>query len=406
MHLRNRLAQFGGGLPRTFWLLWVGTFINRLGGFVVPFLTLYLTAQRGMSVSRAALMVSLFGLGSLGAGLLGGELADRLGRRPVLLLSFLLSPINLMGLGLARSVTLIAPLILVQGLLTNLYRPAVNAVVADLVPQEDRPRAYGYIYWAINLGFAVAPALAGWLARFDYLLLFFGDALTTFVFGLIVLWWVQETRPPALSAAAALSARARIAGLLAEPLLLAFSALGVLFGTVYMQGNVTLPLAMRAHGLGPAQYGLAISVNGILIVLLGLPASNLAAKWPRFGAMAGAGALLGVGYGLNALADNLPMYAISVAVWTLGEIVGALVAPSIVADLSPPDKRGLYQGVYSAAWGLASFVGPASGGWVLETFGPTTLWLGCLAIGLLVAGACLALVRPSADRMKRAAPSA
>ena len=162
--LRFRLGALGSGLPRSFWLLWIGTFINRLGGFVVPFLTLYLTSQRGLSVSQAALVVSLFGAGSFGAALVGGELADRLGRRPVMLISFLLAPVNMILLGLTRTIALIGPLTLVQGFFTDLYRPAVNAMVADLVPTEHRPRAYGYIYWAINLGFAIAPAIAGFLA--------------------------------------------------------------------------------------------------------------------------------------------------------------------------------------------------------------------------------------------------
>src|SRR5687768_6876120 len=91
-----------------YWLLWSGTLINRLGGFVIPFLTLYLTSQRSIPVSQAALMVSLFGAGSFLSQLIGGELTDRLGRRPVMLMSFFITPIFMIALGLTRDLLLIS----------------------------------------------------------------------------------------------------------------------------------------------------------------------------------------------------------------------------------------------------------------------------------------------------------
>jgi MFS family permease len=386
--LRDRL---GSDLPPTYWLLWLGTLINRLGGFVIPFLTLYLTSQRGIPVSQAALMVSLFGAGSFTASLAGGEVSDRLGRRPVLLISFLVAPVNMVALGLARSLPLIAALCLLQGFFTDLYRPAVGAAIADMVPPEGRTRAYGYNYWAINLGAAFAPVIAGQLAHWSYLTLFLGDALTTFIFGLIVLWGIQETRPVEDHAAARGSGSGRLARLGSEPLLLIFSGLTLLFGTIYMQGVVTLPVAMSAHGLGPEQYGLAIAANGALVVLLSIPVSRAAAGWPRFRALAVAALLLGLGYGMTALSSSLWQYALTVAVWTLGEIVGATVAPAIVADLSPPDLRGLYQGVFGAAFGLSLFTGPVLGGWVYQRLGPTALWGGCFALGVVLSLGYLAL---------------
>lgn len=389
------------GLPPTYWFLWLGTLVNRLGGFVVPFLTLYLTGQRGISISQAALMVSLFGAGSFTASLVGGELADRLGRRPVMLISFLLAPANMIALGLARPLLLIALLTLLQGFFTDLYRPAVSAAIADMVPPQGRPRAYGYLYWAINLGAALAPVAAGFLARFDYFLLFLGDALTTFIFGLIVLWGVRETHPAEAHRGAAMPLRQRAALLGREPLLLVFSGLTLVLGMVYMQGYVTLPVAMQAQGLRPDQYGLTISANGALIVLFSIPAANFLTRWPRFPALALSTVFLGLGYGLTVFASTLPFYIFTVAVWTIGEIIASAVAPSIVADLSPVDLRGLYQGVYGSAWGLSFFIGPVIGGWVLEHAGAGMLWGGCALLGLLISLGYLALSAPANRRMGR-----
>ena len=183
------------GLPRGYWLLWAGTLINRLGGFVAPFLTLYLTGQRGVLISQAALMISLLGAGSFISQLTGGELTDRLGRRPMMLASFFVTPVFMLLLGFARSLWMIAGCTFLLGFFTDLYRPAVSAAVADLVAPEARTRAYGYIYWAINLGAAVAPVAAGLLAGWSYLALFIADAATTLVFGLLVFFGFRETRP-------------------------------------------------------------------------------------------------------------------------------------------------------------------------------------------------------------------
>lgn len=387
------------GLPRTFWLLWAGTIVNRLGGFVIPFLALYLTGPRGLPVGQAALMVSLFGGGSFAASLVGGDLSDRLGRRPVMLLSFMVAPAAMLVVGLARSISLIAVATLVLGFFTDLYRPAVNAAVADIVPSADRPRAYGYIYWAVNLGAAVAPVAAGLLARTSYLLLFVGDALTTLLFGLIVWWGVRETRPAELEGRPSLPVGERVRALWAEPVLLAFTGLALVFGTIYAQSHVTLPVDMAANGLSPEQYGLVIAINGALIVILGIPASNAARRWPRFGALAIAGLLLGIGFGLPAVVASFGGYALSVAIWTLGEIAGATVAPSVVADLAPIDKRGLYQGVFGAAWGLAFLTGPVLGGWIYQTRGPEALWGVCLIAGVLLFFGYLALGRVAQRRM-------
>jgi MFS family permease len=396
---KKGLRSLFEGLPPTFWLIWTGTLINRLGGFVIPFLTLYLTAQRQIPVSTAALMVSFFGAGSFLAQLTGGELTDRLGRRPVMLMSFFVTPVFVIMLGLARGLALISICTFIVGFFTDLYRPAVGAAIADLVPSESRTRAYGYNYWAINLGAAIAPILAGLMANYDYFILFAGDALTTAAFGVIVLFGIRETRPAEAHHTAQISLGERISQLRRAPILLIFSFITLFFGIIYMQGYVTLPLDMQSHGLGPTDYGTALAVNGFLVVLVTIPVSNMAARWPRFETVAVAGALLGIGFGATALATNLPLFALSVALWTLGEIAGTSVGPTIIADLSPIELRGLFQGIFGSAWGLSYFLGPLVGGWVYEQWGSNVLWVGCLVLGFVIALGYLGLSAPARRQM-------
>ena len=127
----------------------------------------------------------------------------------------------------------------------------------------------------------------------------------------------------------------------------------------------------------------------------------MAARWPRFETVAISAILLGLGYGFTALATNLPLFAISVAIWTLGEIAATSVAPTIIADLSPVELRGSYQGIFGSAWGLAFFVCPLVGGWIYEHLGSNVLWTSCLALGFILAFCYVALRVPAKRRISQ-----
>lgn len=376
--------------------------VNRLGGFAVPFLILFLTSRLAVDPASAALMVSVLGAGSFLSQLTGGELADRLGRRPVMLLSFFVSPVAMVTVGLARETWVLVSAMFVLGFFMDLYRPAMSAAVVDLVPADKRTRAFGYIYWAINLGAALAPIAAGVMANYDYFLLFLGDAVTTALFGVIVLLRIPETQAVEDQVAARVHLHARVSHVAREPILLVFALLALLFGMIYAQSHVTLPLAMANSGLPPSDYGLAIAVNGGLIVLITLQAVRFVERWPRFAGMAFAALLVGAGFGLTELADALPFYAFTVVIWTLGEIIGAAIAPVIVSDMSPPGLRGLYQGIFGSAWGLAFFIGPALGGFIYGHFGSAALWGAAFTLGLLISLGFLALSIPASRRLHSA----
>jgi MFS family permease len=371
------------GLPRTFWYLWTGALVNRLGGFVFTFLALYLTRERGYSVEAAGFVVALWGAGSIAAGPVGGVIADRFGRRVGMVSSMTLAACAMLQLGFARTPLHIAISTLLLGFCTDLYRPGLQATIADVVPQADRPRAYGYLYWAVNLGFAGAAIIAGLVANQSFTALFLADAATTLVFGVIVFLRVPETRP------AHLPHRASAAGTLTAPFrdvrLVAFIATQLLVAIVFHQGAVALPLDMRSHGIEPRTFGLLIALNGVLIVLCQPFALGPVQRWRRPRALAVGAVLTGIGFGLTALCGSPLPYALSIAIWTLGEICFSSVAPAVVADLAPTHLRGSYQGAYQLMWGVSFFVGPALGSFVLGRLGPFALWGGCAALGILAA---------------------
>lgn len=376
-------------LPRTFWILWTGTLVNRLGSFVVPFLGLYLTEQRHLSTTVAGAIASLYGAGNVAAGMVGGVLADRWGRRATMLASLFGGSATMLAFALARTTAETAAVALLAGFVIELYRPAVGAVVADVVPPEERLRAYGLLYWAVNIGFSVAPFVAGYMARRSFLALFIADAATTLIYGVIVWAYVPETRP-ATSAASHPGPLAGLGKVFADRVFMTFFALSFLIALVFYQSWVALSIDMRAHGHAESTFGTVIAVNGVLIVALQPFAGRALGRFRRSRVLAAAALLTGLGFGLNAVVAAAPLYALAVAIWTLGEIAGSPTSSSIVADLAPADLRGRYQGVFGMSWGLASFLGPTLGAFTLDHAGGAALWGGCLVLGVAVAAGHLA----------------
>lgn len=164
--LRRAARESVSGLPREFWWLWTSTLINRLGAFVATFMALYLTLDRGYSASYAGLVASLHGLGGVLSSLGAGVMTDRLGRRPTLLVAQVSTACSVALLGFMRDPGAIAAVAFLVGMASNASRPAAQAMMADIVKPEDRVRAFSLNYWAINLGFAVSSAGAGFVAQY------------------------------------------------------------------------------------------------------------------------------------------------------------------------------------------------------------------------------------------------
>ena len=372
------------GLPRLFWLLWLGMLVNRAGGAVFPFLSLYLTRERGLDPATTGLILGIYAGAGMVAGPVGGVLADRVGRRATLLAGTTLAATAMLALGAARSLTVLVLLAALVGFFTDLCRPALQAAVADVVPVADRARAYGLYYWAINLGFSAAAVLAGAVARQSFTLLFIIDAATTLLFGGLVLWGLPETRPPRQDAAPSHPLRDVLLPFRDRPFLV-LALVQFLVLLVFQQLTVAYPLDMRARGLSTAQIGPLLALNGIVIIAVQPLALRWLARWRRARALALAAALVGIGFGVPALGGSVPVYVTATVIFTLGEIAFAVAIPVLLADLAPAQHRGGYQGAFQLTWGFAGMVAPALGSLVLAAAGGRALWLGCLATGLTAA---------------------
>jgi MFS family permease len=407
--VRAWVGETAGGLPRQFWYLWANILINRIGSFVVLLMALYLTQVRGLSATFAGLVIGLWGAGSAVGTLLGGVLADRWGRKRTMLTGLYGGAAVLLLLGLARGGATIAVTIMVLGMVGESARPAASAMMVDIVGERDRLRAFSLQYWAINVGFSVAALTAGLVAGISFTLVFALDAATTVAAATLVALRVHEptrrsVRPAAHRVAgtgtAETGAPAGFRTVLTDRVFLGFVGLNLLVALVFMQHISMLPITMVRDGLSARTFGSVIALNGVLIVVGQLFVPRLLRLVPRSWALASAALVMGIGFGLTAFAHTAWFYAVTVLVWTIGEMLNAPSSSASLAELSPADLRGRYQGVFGVSWSIASFLAPILGGAVLEHLGRTVLWMGVFGLGVLIAGLNL-LAAPS--RARRAA---
>jgi MFS family permease len=370
-------------LPRPFWFLFYGMIINRIGAFLLPFLTLYLTGK-GLSPAQAGLILAAYGVGTTTSAIAGGTLADRWGRRPTMVCSLMATAALTAPMGFVSAPLVLAALAIALGLTANVYRPAANAAVADLVPRQERVRAFGLLYWAENLGFSAAAIAGGVIASHSFAALFLTDAVTSAGFAVVIMRGLRGTRVPT-PAASGSAPGAGLTAVMRDGVFMAFVLLAFAFMWIYFQTSVGLPVSLLRAGLSPGRYGLILAANGVTVVACQPAVSLLIRRMEKGHALAAAAVLLGAGFGMFAWVHTLPLFATAVVVWTLGEIVYSTTAPALVADLAPEALRGRYQGVWGASVGAAAIAGPGMGGLLIGTLGVAWLWHACLGLGLLVA---------------------
>ena len=384
------------GLPRALWVLAAATLVNRSGTMFLPFLILYLTKDMGVTPSAAGGVFALFGLGALVAGPFAGRFADRFGPVRMMRLSLAASGLLLCIVPLARTLPAIATLTLLVALAGEAFRPASLSVISHLAAPEQRKPAFALQRLAVNLGMSVGPAVGGFLAAVSWPALFLADGVTSLLAAATLLLWFPRdvsfpsARPPG-------AAPSRREGL-RDPVLVYFLLALLPVAIVFFQHESSMSVyVVRDLGFAVWIFGLLHTVNTLLIVFLEVPLNLAMAHWPHRRALALGATLVAAGFGALAFARTLPAVVLTIVVWTFGEMVLLPAMSSWVADVSPPESRGVYMGLYTMAFNVAIVVGPPLGTTLLERGGGRVLWLTMLALGLLSAALFARVKEPRRD---------
>lgn len=377
---RPRLIAQLRALPPAAWVLFGGSFINRFGTFVMPMLAIYLT-RLGYSAARAGAAIGAYGAGHLVASMLGGHLADRFGRRNTIALSMFASSVAMMLLSQARSYGAIIVLTMIAGTATELYRPASHALIGDLVAPDQRVIAFGMYRFAVNLGFAAGPAMAGFLADRSFFLIFAGDAASSAIYGVIALLALPHGLRIAM-AEERFGEAFRTA--LRDKAFCWFLAATAFVAMIDFQLTSTFALHVEAQGFPAATYGMLASLNGLLIVFFELLITSRTQRYDPRPVIAIGYAVAGIGFALTGFAHTVPALAATVVVWTIGEMLSSPLTGAYVTQIAPKQYRGRYMGMLMLMFSIGMMSGPTLGTLLFQR-SETMLWAVCGCLGTLSA---------------------
>jgi len=376
------------GLPRTAYILALCRVISGSGNFIFPFLTLLLTQKVGMSASQTGLIIFLSSLAYVPGSLIGGKLADKFGRKPVMVTAELLVAASWISCGFFPHSFWIVPFISFSYFALGALEPVQGAVAADISTPENRKAIYslGYLGW--NIGFAIGPLVAGLLFENYAHWMFWGDGIAILVAVVLVVLWIPESRPKHQDEAHTDLESAK-AGTVwpiiwARPHLMLFTLAGVFSTLVYAQIGFSLPLQMQEvfGSEGSKFYGQLMGFTGLTVVLFTAPMVALTKSLKPIVIIAMGMILFALGFAPLGMVQWLPWFFMAAFVFTLGEILEATNRGVYIANHSPMSHRARINSIVPLIIGVGHAFAPLITGPFIDNYGVSNVWpiAGCFSI--------------------------
>lgn len=382
--------------PRQYWLMILGIVISTAGGGMVwPFMLIYAGGKLELPLSAVASLISINAGVGLFASFLAGTLADRVGRKVVMVASLVMIGVAYFFLIQAETYLQFALLMGLVGLSNPLYQVGADAMLADMIPSDRRTDAYAINRIAYNAAFGIGPAIGGFLASSSYALAFYGASAGFFIYGVIWFFFARETLGKTVSEekTSALAGQALAEKEAARPggylqvfkdksymAFVALIALGLIAPSILW---ILMPVYAKTNFSVPeALYGWIPTTNAFMCVFLQYAVSNQTRKFKTLPVSAVGMLVYALGAGSVALMTGFAGFWLSMVILTFGELILIPTSSKYVADIAPEDLRGRYMSLYWFGWGVSRTLAPLIGGYLNDNISPRAIWIGGLLLGL------------------------
>ena len=372
--------------PRQFWLLFWGMLISTIGSSMIwPFLMVYASERLALPLTQTASLVTINSAASLIMTFAAGQITDRVGRKMVMVVSLFSNAVVYLFLSHATNYTQFAILMVLLGASNPLYRVGADAMLADLIAPEKRADAYSVMRMSNNTGIAIGPSVGGFLAAASQYLAFYFASTGLFIFGMLILFFAAETLPTE-SKAETTRKKERWGGYdrIAKDWPFITTTTNIAFGLITAALMwILLPVyATKEIGVPKQLYGFIPTTNALLVVFLQVLVTQWTKKHQPLRMLALGMFFYAIGVGSVLLGTGFWGIWISMVIITIGELIIVPTGSTYVANLAPADMRGRYMSIYGLTWSLSIGIGPLLGGFLSDTFGPPSTWVGGFVIGL------------------------
>lgn len=386
--LRNIIARYDTAI----WIRVFGTILTTFAGFMLrPFLAFYLYDKMGSDLLVAAMVTSLQPLTSMISSIFSGGLADRYGRKPMMVAALIIESISMLGYVWAESIYTFALLTILNGVGASLFWPAASAQVTDVVPEEKRSEVFALLHTALNLGAAAGPLIGVTLYKINPSIVFGICSAALFVYCLLIIWKVPETLPKALRQRAQPNENGDNQVLpklrLGEHTTLLWMTLAAVpVSLLYSQVEMIFPQHLRTRFEDfLTVFAILITINGVMVVCCQMLVAKYAERFPAHKVILTAYlffAFVGLGYGW---APTFLLLIIVEGLFTIGEMLYGPQIQKAISVLAPPEYRGRYFSIFGANWGITGTIGPSLGALTFSSIGGS-YWFTLVGSLLLVAG--------------------
>ncbi|MGO1785481.1 MAG: MFS transporter [Sphingobacterium sp.] len=378
------------GLSPAAWLLALVMLINRSGSMVIPFLGIYMSSQLGFSKPQIGIVLGCFGLGSVCGSWLGGWLTDRFGNVKVQAWSLILVIPLFLLLPQFTSFHSLALMIFALSLVADTFRPANSVSVARYAKPENITRAYSLNRMAINLGFSIGPALGGFLAKFSYDWIFYGNAIAAAAAAIVFIYFFSKRKPRNIISQDTkpkntIQSKEPIRNAYLDGHFIIFNILCCLFSLAFFQLLSTLPLFYQeVHHMSSDQIGLLLGFSGFVIVLFEMVFVHIVEH--RFSVkqiMLWGTGITGISFLMLNGDFGMAWLFLAMFVLSTGEMLTLPFSATVAIQRASITTQGAYMGFNSLAFATANIFSPYLGTYTAEYYGYQTLWTitGLLLIG-------------------------
>nr|WP_228423060.1 MFS transporter [Chryseobacterium mucoviscidosis] len=380
------------GLSKESWMLALVMLINRAGSMVLPFLGVYMTDHLKFSIENTGVVLSFFGIGSVIGSWLGGFITDRIGEYRVQYLSLLLSVPLFCMIPLFKTEIGVATIILLQSIVSDSFRPANSVAITKYAKPENITRAFSLNRMAINLGFSIGPALGGILSAISYEFLFFSNAFTALVAGILYIVFFRKRNMLAKLKARKVQEAIEIKkenSPYRDGKFLVYCFFCMLFSICFFQLFSTLTIFYKdtAH-LSQQSIGYILGYSGFLVVLLEMGLVQVAEKYLSLAVTMLLGTFIcGFAYAMLGFDYSIVTLVVSMSLLCVGEIWALPFMSTITALRSGKNNKGAYMGLNGISFSIAFIVTPTLGTFIAERFGFTILWIGTGVLATIIASA-------------------
>jgi len=380
--IRNTLAEY----PSQFWLMASGLLISSAGSSLIwPFLMIYVSEKLSLSLSIVSTLIAINAGTGLLTSIIAGTVADRLGRKPVMVFSLAVTGLGYLFMSQAHSYLEFAILMFIMGAANPLYQVGADAMLADLVGPEKRTNAYAIIRMVNNAGVAIGPAAGGFLASRSYTYTFMGAAAGMLIYSALLLFRARETLSTAYHPKKEL-AREGLGGyepiVRDRPYIIFMVLIGVGLITPSLLWTLLAVYTKQNFGLPENLFGWLPTTNALMCVFVQLFVTRISRRFRPLPVAAVGMLTYALGVGRVALMKDFWGFWASMVFMTFGELILIPTISKYIADLAPADMRGRYMSVYWFAWGIARAAAPLIGGFLNDSIEPRAIWVGGLGIGL------------------------